>query len=208
MEKTEGGPSGQEGPKPATESGAQKEEVLSLDERLVLRMREVKIPYRTIAQKVFGREMSRQGAWETVLRLTGKSNRAKSRERYRGRELVCPINELPQSERTRNALSRAGYQRLGQIVGLTDKQLSDIQGLGRVSLHELRRMMREWGLEQPDLFCLRCAGGLRVGKRREQTLTCSVCGQTYQLLRNRNGKGLQIMADKVTVRYTVQPGQR
>ncbi len=197
-------PSSREQPIETAGEGAQKEQEqeLSLDEQLVLRMREVRIPYRTIAQKVFGGQMSRQAAWETVLRLTGKWNRVKSRERYRGREFVCPINELPLSERARNALTKAGYERLGQVVGLTDNQLLDIPKLGRVSLHEFRRMLREWGVEQPDLFCLRCAAGFRIQKKREQTLTCSVCGQTYHLVRSRDAGALRITADKVAVRYT------
>jgi len=181
------------------------EEGLSLDERLILRMREVGVSYKAIAERLFGGRLSRQAVCETAQKLKQKAHRVKTRERYRGHEFQCPIDELPLSYRTRNALLRAGYERLGQIAGFTDQELMGIPGLGKESVFMLRRMLRAWALSEPDFFCLRCGAGLQLGKKRDQTVTCKVCGQTYHLVRNHKGEGLRVTADNVTLPYTFSP---
>ncbi len=178
---------------------------LTMDEQLVLRMREVGVSYKAIAEKLFGSRVSRQAVCETTQKLKQKAHRVKTRERYRGHEFQCPIDELPQPYRTRNALLRAGYERLGQIAGLTDEELLEIPGLGKDSVFMLRRMMRAWGLNEPDFFCLRCAGGLRLKRRRDQSVICNACGQTYHLVRHQDGEGLRVTADNVTIPYSFKP---
>jgi hypothetical protein len=193
---------------PSPESGkdAQKAEPeLTLDEQLVLRMREVGVPYRAIAERLFAGSVSRQAVCETAQKLKQKAHRVKTRERYRNHEYQCPIDELPLPYRTRNALLRAGYERLGQIAGFTDDELLAIPGLGKDSVFGLRRMMRAWSLNQPDFFCLRCAGGLQLKRRRDQSVTCKACGQTYHLVRNGAGQGFRLTADGVTIPYSFQP---
>ena len=181
------------------------EEGLSLDERLILRMREVGVSYKVIAERLFGGRVSRQAVCETAQKLKQKAHRVKTRERYRGHEFQCPIDELPLSYRTRNALLRAGYERLGQIASFTDQELMGIPGLGKESVFMLRRMLRAWALREPDFFCLRCAGGLQLARRRDQSVTCKVCGQTYHLVRNHKGEGLRVTADNVALPYAFSP---
>lgn len=178
---------------------------LSMDEQLILRMREVGVSYKKIAEKFFGGQVSRQAVCETAQKLKQKAHRVKTRERYRDHEFRCPIDELPQPYRTRNALLRAGYERLGEIARLTDEKLLAIPGLGKESVFVLRRMMRAWELDQPDFFCLRCASGLQLKRKRDQTVTCKVCGQTYRLVRNHSREGLRVTADKVAIPYTIHP---
>ena len=191
---------------PEAEKDTQKAEPeLSMDEQLVLRMREVGVSYKAIAEKLFGGKVSRQAVCETSQKLKQKAHRVKTRQRYRGHEFQCPIDELPQPYRTRNALLRAGYERLGQIARLTDEQLLEIPGLGKDSVFMLRRMMRAWGLNQPGFFCLRCAGGLWFKRKQDQSVTCTVCGQTYHLVRNHPGEGLRVTADNVTIPYAFRP---
>ena len=178
---------------------------LSLDERLILRMREVGVSYKAIAERLFAGRLSRQAVCETAQKLKQKAHRVKTRERYRGHEFQCPIDELPLSYRTRNALLRAGYERLGQVASFTDQELMGIPGLGKESVFMLRRMLRAWALSEPDFFCLRCGGGLQLAKKRDQTVTCKVCGQTYHWVRNHKGEGLRVTADNVTLPYTFSP---
>jgi hypothetical protein len=178
---------------------------LSMDEQLILRMREVGVSYKKIADKFFGGQVSRQAVCETAQKLKQKAHRVKTRDRYRGHELQCPIDELPQPYRTRHALVRAGYERLGQIARLTDEQLMEIPGLGKDSVFVLRRMMRAWEINQPDFFCIRCASGLQLKRKRDQSVTCKVCGQTYRLVRNHRREGLRVTADKVTIPYAFHP---
>jgi len=181
------------------------EEGLSLDERLILRLREVGVSYKAIAERLFGGRVSRQAVCETAQKLKQKAHRVKTRERYRGHEFQCPIDELPVSYRTRNALLRAGYERLGEISSLTDEQLMGIPGLGKESVFMLRRMLRAWALTEPDFFCLRCAGGLQLAKKRDQSVTCKVCGQTYHVVRNNKREGLRVTAENVTLPYVFSP---
>jgi hypothetical protein len=189
----------------AGEDAQTAEPELSMDEQLVLRMREVGVSYRAIAEKLFGGSVSRQAVCETSQKLKQKAHRVKTRERYRGHELQCPIDELPQPYRTRNALRRAGYERLGQIARLTDEELLEIPGLGKDSVFILRRMIRAWGVNQPDFFCLRCAAGLQLKRKRDQSVTCRVCGQTYRLVRNHRREGLRVTADNVSIPYAFHP---
>lgn len=206
MDETDEGSSQQNAPSPGAGEDAQKAEPeLTMDEQLVLRMREVGVPYRAIAERLFGGRVSRQAVCETAQKLKQKAHRVKTRERYRNHELQCPIDELPQPYRTRNALLRAGYGRLGQIAGLTDEELLEIPGLGKDSVFGLRRMFRAWGLNRPDFFCLRCAGGLQLKRGRDQSVACKVCGQTYHLVRNGSGHGFRVTADGVTIPYAFQP---
>ena len=206
MEKPELESSQAQGLTPGAQQDTQTvEEGLSLDERLILRMREVGVSYKAIAERLFGGRLSRQAVCETAQKLKQKAHRVKTRERYRGHEFQCPIDELPLSYRTRNALLRAGYERLGQIAGFTDQELMGIPGLGKESVFMLRRMLRAWALSEPDFFCLRCGGGLQLAKKRDQTVTCKVCGQTYHLVRNHKGEGLRVTADNVTLPYTFSP---
>ena len=206
MEKPELESSQAQGLTPGAQQDTQTvEEGLSLDERLILRMREVGVSYKAIAERLFGGRVSRQAVCETAQKLKQKAHRVKTRERYRGHEFQCPIDELPLSYRTRNALLRAGYERLGQIAGFTDQELMGIPGLGKESVFMLRRMLRAWALSEPDFFCLRCGGGLQLAKKRDQTVTCKVCGQTYHLVRNHKGEGLRVTADNVTLPYTFSP---
>jgi hypothetical protein len=181
------------------------DEGLSLDERLILRMREVGVSYKVIAERLFGGRVSRQAVCETAQKLKQKAHRVRTRDRYRGHEFQCPIDELPLSYRTRNALLRAGYERLGQIAGFSDQELMGIPGLGKESVFMLRRMLRAWALSEPDFFCLRCAGGLQLARKRDQSVTCKVCGQTYHLVRNHKGEGLQVTAENVTLPYAFSP---
>jgi len=190
----------------AGEETQRAEPELSMDEQLILRMREVGVSYKKIAERFFGGQVSRQAVCETAQKLKQKAHRVKTRDRYRGHEYQCPIDELPQPYRTRNALLRAGYERLGQIARLTDEELLEIPGLGKESVFILRRMMRAWELSQPDFFCLRCAGGLQLKRKRDQSVTCKVCGQMYHLVRNHAGKGgLRVTADSVTIPYAFHP---
>ena len=206
MGKAESESSQQGGSAPGVGEDAQKAEPkLTMDEQLLLRMREVGVSYKAIAERLFGGRVSRQAVCETAQKLKHKAHRVKTRERYRGHEFRCPIDELPQPERTRNALLRAGYERLGQIVGLTDEQLLAIRGLGKDSVFMLRRLMRAWGLNEPDFVCLRCAGGLRLKRGRDQSVTCEICGQTYHLVRNHGGEGFRVTADNVTLPYSFNP---
>jgi hypothetical protein len=181
------------------------DEGLSLDERLILRMREVGVSYKVIAERLFGGRVSRQAVCETAQKLKQKAHRVRTRDRYRGHEFQCPIDELPLSYRTRNALLRAGYERLGQIAGFSDQELMGIPGLGKESVFMLRRMLRAWALSEPDFFCLRCAGGLQLARKRDQSVTCKVCGQIYHLVRNHKGEGLQVTAENVTLPYAFSP---
>jgi len=206
MEKTDSESPQQEGLVPGAGEDIQTaEEGLSLDERLILRMREVGVSYKAIAERLFGGRVSRQAVCETAQKLKQKAHRVKTRERYRGHELQCPIDELPLSYRTRNALLRSGYERLGQIAGFTDQELMGIPGLGKESVFMLRRMLRAWALTEPDFFCLRCAGGLQLARKRDQSVTCKVCGQTYHLVRNNKREGLRVTADNVSLPYTFSP---
>src|SRR5215469_1219381 len=206
MEKTESEFTQPEGLIPgAVEEMQTTEEGLSLDERLILRMREVGVSYKAIAERLFGGRVSRQAVCETAQKLKQKAHRVKTRERYRGHEFQCPIDELPVSYRTRNALLRAGYERLGEISSLTDEQLMGIPGLGKESVFMLRRMLRAWALTEPDFFCLRCAGGLQLAKKRDQSVTCKVCGQTYHVVRNNKREGLRVTAENVTLPYAFSP---
>lgn len=206
MDKTDGESSQREGSTPgAGEDTLTAEEEMSLDEQLILRMREVGVSYKAIAERFFGGRVSRQAVCETAQKLKQKAHRVKTRDRYRGHEFQCPIDELPQSYRTRNALLRSGYERLGQIAGLTDQELMEIPGLGKESVFMLRRMLRAWGLSEPDFFCLRCAGGLQLGRKRDQSVTCKACGQTYHLVRKDKAEGLRVTADNVTLPYAFNP---
>jgi RNA polymerase alpha subunit len=205
MNKPDDEPSVQGSTSEKAEDARNTEPDLSMDEQLVLRMREVGVSYKKIADKFFGGSISRQAVCDTAQKLEQKAHRVKTRERYRGHEFQCPIDELPQPYRTRHALLRAGYERLGQVVPLTDEQLMDIPGMGKGSVFTLRRMIRAWGLDQPDFFCLRCAAGLRLKRKRDQSVTCNVCGQTYRLVRNHAGKGLRMTANNVTLPYAFRP---
>jgi hypothetical protein len=206
MEKKDREPSQPEGlDADAGEDTPTADEGLSLDERLILRMREVGVSYKAIAERLFGGRVSRQAVCETAQKLKQKAHRVKTRERYRGHEFQCPIDELPLSYRTRNALLRAGYERLGQIANLTDQDLMGIPGLGKESVFMLRLMLRAWALTQPDFFCLRCAGGLQLAKKKDQSVTCKACGQTYHLVRNNRREGLRVTAENVTLPYTFNP---
>lgn len=187
------------------EEAQKAEPELSMDEQLILRMREVGVSYKKIADRFFGGQISRQAVCETAQKLKQKAHRVKTHERYRGHEFQCPIDELPQPYRTRHALLRAGYERLGEIARLTDEELLAIPGLGKESVFVLRRMMRAWELNQPDFFCLRCAGGLQLKRKRDQTVTCKVCGQMYRLVRNHSREGLRVTANNVAIPYTINP---
>jgi len=206
MEKPELESSQAQGLTPGAQQDTQTvEEGLSLDERLILRMREVGVSYKAIAERLFGGRVSRQAVCETAQKLKQKAHRVKTRERYRGHEFQCPIDELPLSYRTRNALRRAGYERLGQIAGFTDTELMGIPGLGKESVFMLRRMLRAWALTEPDFFCLRCAGGLQLARKKEQSVTCKVCGQAYHLVRNNKREGLRVTAVNVALPYVFSP---
>jgi hypothetical protein len=80
-----------------------------------------------------------------------------------------------------------------------------VPGLGKESVFMLRRMLRAWGLTEPDFFCLRCAGGLHLGRKRDQSVTCKACGQTYHLVRNNKREGLRVTAENVTLPYVFNP---
>ena len=88
---------------------------------------------------------------------------------------------------------------------MTDEELLEIPGLGKDSVFGLRRMMRAWGLNQPDFFCLRCARGLQLKRKQDQSVTCKVCGQTYHLVRNHGGQALRVTAENVILPYAFTP---
>lgn len=73
MEKTDIESSQPEGLIPGAGEDTQAVEAgLSLDERLILRMREVGVSYKAIAERLFGGRLSRQAVCETAQKLNRK----------------------------------------------------------------------------------------------------------------------------------------
>jgi len=120
---------------------------LSKDEEEVIRLRrDERGSLVSISEQVYDGAKTRQAVLQTYQRAKEKKWRLEASERYKGKEALCPIDELPLPARARNALTRAGFQTIGQVAGKSDKDLLDLPGLGPDCLAFLRGMMEEWGL--------------------------------------------------------------
>jgi len=119
---------------------------LSKDEEDVIRLRDGGESLPSISEQVYGGAKTRQAVLQIYCWAKETIRRLEAKERYKGKEGLCPIDELPLPARTRNALTRAGFKTIGEVVGKSDKELLELRGLGPDSLDLLRLMMDEGGL--------------------------------------------------------------
>lgn len=61
------------------------------------------------------------------------------------KDLQTPVSELGLSSRVLNAIVNKGYQTLGDLISTTVQDLSSLQGLGKHSVEEIRRMCEAKG---------------------------------------------------------------
>lgn len=57
-----------------------------------------------------------------------------------------PVSDLRLSVRARKAMSRLNVRDLGDLVDLTEADLSAIKGVGQVTLRQIKKMLNEQGL--------------------------------------------------------------
>jgi len=90
---------------------------LSKDEEEVIRLRDEGESLPSISKQVYDETRARQAVLQIYRRAKEKRRRLEANERYKGKEGLCPIDELPLPARARNALTRAGFQTIGQSSG-------------------------------------------------------------------------------------------
>ena len=62
--------------------------------------------------------------------------------------LLEDVSHLGIRNRSINALQKAGYNQLKDIINLSDKDLADIPGLGVRGIEELKEKIKEMGFEE------------------------------------------------------------
>jgi len=68
----------------------------------------------------------------------------------KNKSLEMTLEELDFSQRSYNALRRAGYTRLGEIAQLTKQKIREIKNLGKKSIDEVEEKLHEKGLRFKD----------------------------------------------------------
>lgn len=134
--------------------------------------------YEEIGKVIFHGKISRQAVYELVKAIEQKQWRLNSRERYSKLE-TCPIDEMPLPRRLRNALRKAGYQKAGQIAGMSPEEFAQIKGIGqRQGAFLIYGLLQSWNLtKKPGSFCPHCGAPLDAKlKADENGIRCGNCG--------------------------------
>lgn len=107
---------------------------------------------------------------------------------------ATPIEQLNISVRACKGLQRRGIETIGQLVQCTEEGLSEIRGLGDVSLHWIKDTLEQIGLrlKQPKEKCLPLLGGPML-----PTVDYPAVGTYIQGLREQQGISLDQLTGMV-----------
>jgi hypothetical protein len=151
---------------------------LSEKEQRMIAMHNAERPLSDIAKEVFGGRLTRQGVHVKLRAVKRKLWRWTANERYSNPGDV-PVKECPIPARTRHALIKSGYITLGSLAGMTEREISDLHGVGPQGGVIVAELLHRWNVkgESANLFCPNCGKALGVKKTgRELKRTCEHCG--------------------------------
>ena len=156
---------------------------LSEKEERMLAMHHSGSTFSEIAKAVFRGHMTRQGVHVKLRAARRKLWRYRANERYENPGDV-PVKECPIPARTRHALIKAGYVTLGKLAGMTEREISDIKGVGPQGGVLTAELLHRWDVKgmSKNLFCPNCGkavGDKKLGK--EQKRTCEHCGSSFEV---------------------------
>jgi len=153
---------------------------LTPNERESFRLRKKGLTYDEIGEVMFKRTKPRQTIYEMIRRAERKLWRIQSKRRYSDNPGECPIDEAPLPARARNALKTAGYERLGQLAGLSPTEIKKCEGIGREGAYKVIRLLQERMVRKPHSYCVSCGAPLNKKLAEDVKLVCE-CGTVTEI---------------------------
>lgn len=142
------------------------------------------VSFSEIAKRVFGGRVTRQGVQARVRAAKRKLFRFNANQRYKNPGDV-PIKECPIPARTRKSLIDGGYKKLGQLLGLTEKEIGAIKGVGPGGAVYAAELIYRWnvGKSQNSITCPNCGKVTGEKPRSIKTFarTCKHCGASFEV---------------------------
>lgn len=149
-------------------------------ESQVIELKKQGLKYHEIAKampSVRGRKKSRQAVYDMLRRAQRKLWRLDAPNRYTINPGDCPIAETPLTARIRSALKEAGYERIGQLAGMSREDLEAITGMGRHGSFQTYGYIQSLGIKtKPHSFCPSCGTALERKLGGKRPLSCDNCG--------------------------------